>query len=146
MKKATKKPIKTYILNTYQWRCGGGSSDAACALGTGDTRLLNHAGLSCCLGQFARQVHADLVLSDSATPYQLQHNTANAHLLKGKPYDPLFVTVGATVFNSTNLANALMRINDSQHRTIKEKIDDIREELEAAGCALKVIGHSEYAD
>lgn len=126
--------MTNYVLDVSKWRCGDTSVKA---LGEGTTHMLNHEGYSCCLGQFALQqgVPSERLLG-VADPEDVARGLCN------QIYDDAFVSEYDSLYNrmlATELANDLIRINDSHSTSYQEKIVSIRAKLEEHGHSLTVV-------
>lgn len=118
-----------YVLDVSKWRCGNGGPFS---MGKGFTRMLNPEGYMCCLGQFALQAGVSQTqLLNKGHPANLRYSYDESFCIA--PYDDKGDT-----FN-TDLAGTLMKINDMEETTPKEKIERICSVLESEGHTLKVI-------
>ena len=129
MKKVTQeiKLPKTLVLNYKTWRCGGDTGNMN-SHGTGSTSLRNPEGYECCLGQFASQC---------GVPKNTLLNVIDPQSLN-EDYN-IFING----FNSTRNRNSVLsaraiRINDSEHFTIKQKIQKLKKLLAENGHKLVV--------
>lgn len=147
----------TYVLDVSKWRCGMDSNSPKNRLGIGRTFLLNGVGYSCCLGQFAAQKLRKKGKSrESANTLIGSHrempSPASLAARLGANYDPnmvvcrqmrpqnsLAISTPLGVYYHTDLANDLIKINDDEHTSVREKIQRIRVTLKAHGHTLRVI-------
>ncbi len=87
----------------------------------------------CCLGQFANQLGISGLALREAGPEELAQ--AGAGL-----YDANFVYSDGEVIQNTRLSDDLMKINDSEHTDVWEKLCGIAKRLDEQKCALLVTG------
>jgi len=131
-----------YTLDVAKWRCGGArliDEIDTNALGFGLTRMLNDKGYKCCLGQFAEQKGVNLAeLLDASTPSDYSSRTKVL-------YDENFVRRSeATEFKNTELAYALIDINDNNFTSVKYKLKEIQSLLVCHGHTLTIINGEQY--
>lgn len=138
----------TYVLDVSKWRCGMDSNNPQNRLGVGRTFLLNGEGYSCCLGQFAAQKLRKKGKSrESANTLIGSHSELSgpARLANrlGANYDPNMVVFTRRRYHQslyhTDLANDLIKINDDEHTSVRDKLQRIRATLKANGHTLRVI-------
>lgn len=147
----------TYVLDVSKWRCGMDSNNPKNRLGIGRTFLLNGVGYSCCLGQFAAQKLRKKGKSRESANTLIGSlgeliSPANLACSLGAIYDPNMVVDRRWspqdslttdpifgVYYHTDLANDLIKINDDEHTSVRDKLQRIRATLKANGHTLRVI-------
>ena len=134
-----KKENSTLILDIKTWRCG---SNGRNKLGLGGTQLLNREGYSCCLGQFA--------LQNSINPSCIEGKTEPKYIdrcmISSPLYKRLFIDEceeHPKYKDNSDLANRLMKINDSRVTSPQVKIERIQKELAEHDVTLKLINAPE---
>lgn len=123
--------ISTYVIDRASWRCGG---DGPHARGHGITRLRNHEGFKCCLGQVCEQcgILASAMLA-IATPGDLRAVLS--------PVDAEMIAHVATDKNDdSDFAIAAMNLNDNEDLSDRERERQLRDHFTEHGHRIKFVG------
>lgn len=128
--------MRQLILDYSIWRSGLNGDNQT---GDGGTKLLNHQGYMCCLGQFSKQLNLDLTDEDImniGTPSSTYTVIPDLSVVK--------LAQGGTPWRSnTPLSQKAMDINDNNVTTPEQKISALKKLFNQHGYTIKVINRPE---
>ncbi len=149
--------MKKLVLDVTKWRSGGDpvkyhpgrQTPNPNALGQGPTKLLNHEGFSCCLGQFAPQLEPSITpeqLLDGDIPQSLKVNIPLLTVPRdSEDADQTSLNIAPDNYQwiDSKLACDAIEINDDSTMDLEERIEGLQEIFKEAGYEIEVINKPE---